>query len=372
MMLKKVLYTASTFSHLKNFHLPYLKFFQENGWEVTVMAGGENKSTSYADVVLSIPFEKKMMSPRNFILTGKMARIIKKEHYDIICTHTALAAFFTRLAIMLSGKKKPFVINTSHGYLFDNKSTLIKKNIMLLAEKLMAPVTDVVFTMNKQDTEIAIKHRLAKKDVVQIKGMGVDFGRFGKLLDKAAKEKLGIREENFILVYAAEFSKRKNQKMLINAMKDLPENIRLFLLGDGSLLEDCKELVKSLGLETRVFFPGYISDISEYYQVSDICVSSSRIEGLPFNIMEGMAAGLPIVASKVKGHEDLITVGANGYLYEYDHIDQFQAAVMDLYKNREKLTEIGQKNRLSVQQYSLNTVYPEITNLFLKYIRDLR
>ena len=106
----KILITASTMVHIKNFHLPYIEKFKENGDEVYVLANGEG-----AD--FNVPFEKKTLSFKNLALISKIRKILKQEQFDVIYLHTTLAAFYVRLA--LKGlKKKPYVINTVHGYLF--------------------------------------------------------------------------------------------------------------------------------------------------------------------------------------------------------------------------------------------------------------
>lgn len=368
-MPKKALYAASTYSHLKNFHLPYIRFLKETGFEVTVLAGGEKKEIPCADVVWHAPFEKKMASPKNFAVAFKIARLIKKERYDLVSTHTALAAFFTRLAVMMAGKGSSFVINTSHGYLFDGRTNPFKKAVLLAAEKITAPVTDVVFTMNRQDAEIAARHRLARKSILRIDGMGADTSKFLKTApDVGLRERLGLREDDFVLICAAEFSKRKNQRMLISALCGLPENIRLLLPGEGALFEVCRRQARESGLEKRVLFPGHVAHMPAYYRASDVCVSASRIEGLPFSIMESMATGLPVVASRIKGHEDLIEDGENGYLYEYDDIEAFCSAVMRLYRDPGLSARIGLRNADSVGKYSIESVLPQITGLLAPYI----
>lgn len=99
----------------------------------------------------------------------------------------------------------------------------------------------------------------------------------------------------------------------------------LLLPGRGAALDKCKALADRLGVRERVRFPGFVSNIEDYYRASDVCVSSSRSEGLPFNVMEAMACGLPAVLTNVKGHEDLVRPGENGELYPYDDRQAFAA-----------------------------------------------
>ena len=236
--MKKILFAASTLSHIENFHIPYLKYFKDNDFEVHIMGKGNNKSPiPYVDKVIPINFEKNMFSLKNFISAFKISKLIKKEKYSTISTHTILASFFTRLGIMLSLKKHPLLINTIHGYLFDENSNFIKKVIMIVAEKFVRPVTDTILVMNSTDYEIAKKYNLYKKNLYSINGMGINASKFPFSTEENKsylREKYNIPKDDFLLIYVAEFSKRKNQKFLIESLKGLISegynNVKLLLL----------------------------------------------------------------------------------------------------------------------------------------------
>ncbi|OVE67345.1 glycosyltransferase family 1 protein [Clostridium diolis] len=362
--MKKILFAASTLSHIENFHIPYLEQLKEYGYTVHVMGKTNNKSDiSCADKIISIPFEKNMFSLKNFSFAFKISKIIRAEKYDIISIHTSLAAFFVRVGIMLCSKKPRLVINTVHGYLFDSNTSSFKRNIMLLAEKFTKYVTDVVIVMNSEDYSIAKKNKLYKKNLFLVNGMGIDLARFPSVSyeDKILlRLKFNYDENDFILIYVAEFSKRKNQKFLLDSVNHLIKgglkNIKLLLLGDGQFFTELKSYASELNISDNVIFAGYIKDTKKYYQISDICVSSSRIEGLPFNIMEAMSVALPVVASKVKGHTDLIIPGENGFLFEYNDINDFCSYINTLYKSKELRDKMSIKSKNLSKMYSVNSV----------------
>ena len=159
-MAPKVLFTASTYSHIVNFHLPYLQWFQQQGWEVHAACGGAPQELPFADRVIHLPLEKSMGSPKNFQAAALLRRIIRQEGYGLVSTHTALAAFFTRLALAGLGER-PAVANMVHGYLFDQDTPALKRQLLLAAERMTAPQTDLLLTMNQWDYEAAQKYRLA-------------------------------------------------------------------------------------------------------------------------------------------------------------------------------------------------------------------
>ncbi len=358
-MERKVLFTASSYSHICNFHLPYLKAFQEKGWTVHVACGGEKVNILYADAVIHLPFEKKMSALNNFRASAMLRRLIKREGYTLVTTHTSLAAFFTRFA-MLGMEERPKVVNMAHGYLFSEGTPALKKQILLGAERLTAPVTDLLLTMNRWDHEVACRYQLGKR-IANIPGIGVNFSR----MDGVTKEdEAGLRQElripvdAFVLFYAAEFSDRKSQSVLIRAMQLLPEYVYLVLAGSGSGYEECQQLARDLCLENRIVFPGYVTDVPRWYAMADAAVTASRSEGLPFNVMEAMYAGLPVVASNVKGHEDLIRNEETGLLYPYGDHEVCERQVSRLLGSPLLKEKLSQQARENVMQFSLTRVLP--------------
>ena len=363
----KLLMTASTFGHIRSFHLPYLREFQRLGWETHVGCAGDSTGLPYIDKAIELPFQKQMRSTSNFHAAHLLRKLIQSEQYDLLIMHTSLAAFFTRLAIKQL-RHRPRTVNTVHGYLFDTSTPYLKRQLLLSAERLTASETDILLTMNRWDYECAKRFQLGRK-IEMISGMGVDFAR----LDHATREdgvrvrrELGISDDAFVLLYAAEFSERKSQKILIKAMSRLPQNTVLVLCGTGDKLEACKDLANKQRLESRVLFPGQIADMGPWYQMADAAVTASRSEGLPYNVMEAMHMKLPVVASTVKGHVDLIQDGKTGLLYPYGNEDACAKQVQQLMNDNALRERIRMHGRKSVEPYVLQAVLPEVMRKYLQ------
>lgn len=362
---RKLLMTASVWAHIRNFHLPYLSAFQQLGWETHVACAGMPADAPGVDVGIDVPFEKNMFSPANFRAARLLRRRIRTEDYDLIITHTTLAAFFTRLA--LKGlPHRPKLVNVMHGYLFDDATPPIKRTVLLAAERLTAPQTDLLLVMNEWDLLTARKYRLGRR-IEKIPGMGVDFERLDGVTESRAalRERLGLPGDAFVLIYAAEFSERKSQHVLIDAMARLPENVILLLPGDGALLEKCRAQAQRLDLGSRVRFPGQVSDMAPLYRAADVCASASRSEGLPFNIMEAMHCGLPVVASRVKGHVDLIEDVVSGLLYEYGDAAECAAQIRRLMEDVQFRQAVSTAVKARAAAYRLDIVQPDVMAKYL-------
>ena len=374
---RKVLYAASSFSHLANFHLPYIEALMRDGYLVTLLAGADGHEAQMPQGAELVPvrFAKKMGARCNFKVASQVRRMQLDRHFDLVLTHTSLAAFFVRLGVLqatMGGKcPAPRVVNTVHGYLFDDSTSFVKGQVMLAAERLCAPVTSDIVVMNRCDAEIAGKHRLCQGTVFATAGMGCDLSGLAPASAEqraAARRALGIDANSLVLICAAEFSARKNQRMLIEAMPELPANVVLALPGKGALLEDCQALAGKLGVASRVCFLGQLvpADLAQWRAASDVCVSASRYEGLPHHVVESFACGLPAVLSRVKGHEDLVHDGAEGQLFRFDDKAAFADAVARLANTSRVRTEMGKRARQASAAYDLNAVMPALLGFYEK------
>ena len=356
---KKILYCASTASHILNFHLPYLQFFREIGWQIDV-AVGNKADIPYADNMILLPLRKSLLVSNNLRAVYFLRQLLAEKQYDIISAHTTLAGAVVRLAVQLSGRCHAKMAYTSHGYFFSDEHML--SNLPYLwVEKLLAPVTDVLMVMNKMDYELANRYRLSK-NIILIPGMGLDTAKFAKI-DPSDKKKLKVSADyypdDFLILYAAEMSKRKNQGELIRAFAAAAareSTIKLLLAGAGQLENEYRELARESGCGERIFFLGHVADMDSLYRMCDLAVSTSRSEGLPFNVMEAMASGLPVVASRIKGHMDLLGSLNEDCLYNLGDEQALANKILSFKRDESLRDRVRQVNLVSAEKYDLDVV----------------
>ncbi len=345
---KKILYAASTVSHINNFHLDYIKALRDEGFEVLVMARGEG-----AD--FDIPFEKKLFSSKNTACRREIRKIIREGDFGAIILNTSLAAFHIRLAC--PRKNRPRIVNIVHGYLFSRDVNPLKSALLILCEKLMRRRTDAIITMNEADFEAAQKYRLTRGKIYRSRGMGAVVRPEMTAPDNIRREY--FPSGAFVMTFVGELSGRKNQAFLINALRELkprmPEAV-LCLVGEGDAREELMALARGYGLSESVVFTGARSDACDFIRASDLYVSASCIEGMPFNLIEALGAGRTVLASRVKGHEDLVEDGVDGYLYEYGNTEEFVNKICQI-KSGGALS--ADKIREKYLMYEKSAVLPE-------------
>lgn len=204
-----------------------------------------------------------------------------------------------------------------------------------------------------------------------MRGVGVDFNKFSPQ-NSETKQKhrrsYNYSDEAFILVYVGELSYRKHQDLLINSVslvkKDIP-NLKLLLVGEGDLYDDYKKLISTLGVKDNVELLGYRRDVPDLMSLADAAVSSSRQEGLPVNVMEAMATGLPLVVSSSRGNRDLVIDGENGIIVDSDNVNEMSNALVKLYKSEELRQRYGAQGLAMINNYSIENILNEMTNLYL-------
>ncbi|WP_342580952.1 glycosyltransferase [Ureibacillus sp. FSL W7-1570] len=180
-------------------------------------------------------------------------------------------------------------------------------------------------------------------------------------------------KNDFILIYVAELSYRKNQNMIISAvglLKNKIPNLKVLFVGDGDYLENYKEIVKKKGVEEIIDFLGYRTDVPDLMKMSDVAISSSRQEGLPVNVMEAMATGLPLVVTNCRGNRDLVSNNENGYVIDLDKIDDFANAIFKLYTVPDKRQIFGKNSTRLVKKYSLDNVCKEMLKIYSDFLNE--
>lgn len=370
--MEKILFTATVDSHILKFHIPFIKWFRDNGYEVHVASNGESK-IPYVNKKFNVPFQRSPFKTINYKAYKELKRILSLNKYKIIHCHTPVGSVLTRIAARNERKFDTKVLYTAHGFHFYEGGPLKNWLIFYPIEKWLSKYTDCLITINSEDYNLAIK-KFNIKSIYLVNGVGIDLKKFKPQtndIKSSLRNKYGFNDNQFILIYVGELSYRKHQDMLINTLpllkNDIP-NLKLLLVGNGDYLKRYKQLVKKLDLNECVEFLGYRNDINNLMLLSDIAVSTSRQEGLPVNIMEAMASGLPVVVTNCRGNKDMIINGKNGFVIQNDDLKELSSAIKKLY-NASDLSESFKVNNITnVQQYSVEKILKDMEKIYSNFL----
>ena len=148
------------------------------------------------------------------------------------------------------------------------------------------------------------------------------------------RRELGIPLDAKVVLSVGEVNKNKNHKVGIEALAKLNDpDVYYVICGRGPLMDAHKELAKELGVGDRVVLTGYRTDVADFYKMADVFLFPSFREGLPVAVMEAMASGLPVVATKIRGSSDLVQQGT---LFDPTDVDGIAKAIDTLRRDNAK------------------------------------
>lgn len=371
--MKKVLYVATVLSHICQFHLPYLKMFKEKGYEIHVaardnLAEKNGLQLQYADKHFEIPFQRSPFAPKNIKALKQLKKLINEERYDLIICNTPVGGILTRIAAKKARKQGTKVVYIAHGFHFYKGAS--KKNWLIYypIEKHFAKKCDMIITINQEDYELA--KRKFKVRVERLHGLGVDEKRYFSV-DQAGRRKvrrdMGYSENDFLILVVGELLDNKNQIQAIKAVQICVSehpNIRLLIAGNGKKRDYLEGYVRANNLEKNVQFLGYCTNLEYYQRIVDLGISCSIREGLGFNVIEAMMSGNTFIATKNRGHCELIKDGENGYLVEVGDNVALAEKISMLLKDESLKNHLESNAKKKIYLYQLLNVMNEMKALF--------
>lgn len=306
---------------------------------------------------------QKINLPRNPFKLIKLIRSIRELHklildnnIKLIHVHTPTAAIVARLANLLISEIDLKIIYSAHGLHFYKNSSIFSWLVYYPIEKTMSRFTDLIITTNHQDYDLASKKFFC--NVKKINGVGLNTIKFQNL-------KVKIKSNNVLnLISIGELNKNKNHILVIKALskiKDIDWNYTI--LGDGPLRRNYQTLVRKLNLEDRIFIKGYSDNVLNELASNEVFIHPSLREGLSVALMEAMYSCELIIASRIRGNEDLIEDNQGGLLFDSSSEEQLIESIYKVHQlktlgksfiefNRNKLTAFSsleiKKNLLDV------------------------
>ena len=373
-MEKKIILVANVSKeHIRKFHIPIIQKMKAQGWQVDV-ACRLDAPIPESDHAYDLPCDRNPFGGGIGKSVGILRDILKKEHYDVILCNTITGGIIARVAArpFRAGGTKVFYIN--HGLHFFKGAAPLRWLLGYPVEKLLAPMTDVMITINEADYQMAKTH-LRTGRTVRIHGIGANLQRFRdyrltQQTREALRQDLGLAQEDFVLTYVAEIIDNKNQQMLIKAFQQVKKNLpqaKMLLVGPEHDEGKVRRMVESFGLGESVKLLGWRDDVPGLLKISDVYVASSKSEGLGLNLIEAMACGLPVVASKNRGHSEIIHHCVNGALVEQDDYRAMADWVLKLAADPALRHSFVEKAQADIEQYETSYVLEELQRIFDLY-----
>jgi glycosyltransferase involved in cell wall biosynthesis len=378
--MNRLLMVTTVPSTLRSFLLPFAAHFRSQGWQVDAMACGVSASPECQtgfDRVWEVEWSRNPLDPRNLLSApGAIREIVMREKYQIVHVHTPVAAFVTRYALKdLRQQLGAKVIYTAHGFHFYAGGNPLKNAAFINLEKSGGSWTDYLVTINYEDKEAALQHKLvAPKQSRYMPGIGVDLKYYNRQLVSASavaqvRQELGIGENTPLLLSVAEFTARKRHVDAISAFAKLARtDVHFALAGSGPLMAKMKQLAVELGVADRIHFLGNRSDVPVLMRAARANILVSAQEGLPRSVLESLALEVPTIGTKIRGTQDLLEGGC-GLLVDLGDVDGLTSAmawVLDRPEAAAKMSKLGHER---IAAYDLELIIQLHEQLYAEALR---
>jgi glycosyltransferase involved in cell wall biosynthesis len=302
-------------------------------------------------------------------------KLLRRERPEIVHTHTAKAGVLGRAAAWLAGV--PVIVHTYHGHVFHGYFGPAKTRLFIAVERLMARFSARIIAVSEsQKRELALTYRIAPPEKFSVVHNGFDLARLAGNSRDAARKNLGLEPDELAVVWAGRIVPVKDVELLgqvVRAASAVGKKIRFLVVGDG---EEKPKLVSMTKDCANISFLGHRNDMESIWAAADLALLTSRNEGTPTALIEGMAAGLPFVSTDVGGVRDL----AVGPLKELPDEMGWQAAngfltprtpgallfcIRKIAQDRELGGKMGAVGRaFSLERFSLRRQVAEISLLY--------
>ena len=313
-------------------HVAYLTAgLRERNYDTTLVAGtlarGEDSMAFVAeglDVnVVSVPeLGREISFVRDLVATFRLAALLRRERPQILHTHTAKAGTVGRLAALLAGEARPpIVVHTFHGHVLRGYFGPLRSRFFRVLERWLAAQTTVLIAVSPQVRDDLVALGVAPREKFAVVRLGIELDE--RVGDGDRREEtrryLGIGADRFVVGWVGRMTAVKRTDDVLEGFKRLSDNgvaATLCLVGDGPDRPQLERRAQELGIIRDTLFVGYQEDVAPFYAAFDTLVLPSGNEGTPVSVIEALAAGTPVVATRVGGVPDVVRDGEDGFLVE--------------------------------------------------------
>ena len=390
---KRVAIVTSVASMIGQFNMRNIVLLQETGCEVHVICNFQEGNTCDSKSIQKLQHTLSGMHvhqhawscPRK-CLPGKcmkayvcLYRIFHKYSFALVHCHSPIGGALARIAAYQFGIP---VIYTAHGFHFYQGAPWKNWLLYYPVEKLLSFLTNVLITVNQEDEQFARRY-LHAGTVFRIPGVGVDSKYFstqdidgaGKAAGMEFRQIHRIPDDAVLLLSVGELNKGKNHRVVLEALAMLEEEekkkICYLICGQGELKHQLSAYAEKLHISRQVRLAGYVADIRPAYRAADLFLFPSVREGMPVALMEAMAAGLAVIASKIRGNRELIHK-KGGLLIQPQDAQGFARAIRKLVHWKtgmpQELEAMGAYNRKQILKYDQSIVDQQMRCIYHQMI----
>lgn len=300
---------------------------------------------------------------KDLLALVQLIRIIHRFRPDIVHTHTAKAGFVGRLAARLCGV--PRVFHTYHGHVLRGYFPRPRQEIYRRLEALAGKWSTGLVTLTEGLAAELVDLGVAPREKFRVIPLGLDLAPFLKArLHPELKARLGLGATTTLMGCVGRLAPIKNLAAMLEAMKALPADWHLVLIGDGESRKNLEKQSLDWGLQKRIHFHGWCENLVWAYGGLDLVVNCSKNEGTPVSLLEAMVAGVPVVATPVGGVPELLQQTGTGLLLGGTSPEEISRGIKQCLASRTKQRPSKQIRAGIVQNFSVRTLVGRVEELY--------
>jgi glycosyltransferase involved in cell wall biosynthesis len=349
--------TLAVMGGATSFVYEYAVWLKKKGFKVTIIAGNGSllfeKAAEAGIPCLPAPFMQREIRPwLDLPAIFALAKLFHDLKPTVVHLNSSKMGVIGSLAARLA--RVPRVVYCIGGWAFLESIAPWKKQFYAVAERLTAPLKDAIICLSPRDKEAAEDRHIRPRETIAVVPNGVDLPSLDRTrLSRAeARETLGISQDRFVFGTIANFHNPKNLPAYIRQAATFlhtSPSASLVLIGDGPERSLIEGVIQELNLNAQVHLVGSREEAHRFLSAFDVFVLPSTKEGMPFSLLEAMAARLPCIVTDVGAHTWMLE-GSGSWIIPANTAQALQTALSEAIQNRGQLVDIGQANRLIVEQ----------------------
>lgn len=300
-----------------------------------------------------------VMHRRNGIdlrLVWRMYRLFKTNRVDVVHTHHFNQLFYGVLGARLAGAR---VIHTEHSVEY------LERRRLRVALRLLSALCDRVVAIGEDGRRVLLNRVRIPLRKLRVVSAGVSASDENR---SEARRALGLNEGDRVAVIVARLFPEKNHRLLLDAFAEVVKRVaraRLLIVGEGMERDAIEQQIGRLDLSSSVRLLGVRRDVPCILAASDVFVLSSDREGLPLAVLEAMAAGRPVIATRVGDLPLVVRDGETGRLVTPAKVDELAEALVEVLEHPKVATEMGGRGRaVARDSYSLESMIRAFETLY--------
>ncbi|MFQ5848665.1 MAG: glycosyltransferase family 4 protein [Candidatus Methylomirabilales bacterium] len=304
---------------------------------------------------------------KDLVALLKIYRLLRRERFDLVHTHTSKAGILGRIAARMAGV--PHIVHTPHGQAFNGYAGRTLTALFVFLERWAATFTDRIIGLTDQEIRDNLERGIGEPGQFVNIPSGIDLSPFAGREREAAnvKASLGLSPSARLIGSVGRLDPVKGHTYLLDAFASLAPrfpDLHLALVGDGELFAELQSRTQHAGLTDRVLFLGWREDVPALLQAFDLFAFPSLSEGMGRALVEAMAAGLPIVATRVCSVPEVLAEGEAGYLVDPASPLALADGIEKLLHDPDLRSRLATQARAHARKYSVEAMLHKIEAVY--------